>query len=543
MNGPERRWSGFEAGAVVALALFLGLPVLFFPLARDAGIFAYNAAALLDGQTPYVDFLDQKPPAILFLYAVPLLLFGRPMWGFHLFEWVWVAATALAAFRLGRRFGREETGYFAGITTAFLLSPAICDFWHRGQIETFIGLPYALILMLFLSDRYTASVPRQLAAGLLGGACFCLKPNMAGFPLLGGAVPLLLAMSGGRSARGPGSAPRTLAVFIVGFCIPPVVMLGWLWREEALGPFLVHMVAINATYIGGSLWETLGLFGVTDTPVLALFAVLLAALLVAPRIGSTELARSVGGCLGSPDETPRHFALLAALWLGGLATLLSGRFLFPYQHQVLILPCALTLAIAAAALGGPVLDRLRRRPLMRLAVWLLLPALCVGALERTLRPQDRQFYRGELTLEEYQGTPRFDFFDFSFRDDRALARRIDETTAPGDRVQIFGHGSLALLLADRWSASRFVYTIAAMDPRYGRDGKDREEILETLRASPPPLVVITRHDPLPRFDVRSSEKQVRAFPPLATFLDERYAPEEEVGDYLLLRRLSGGDGG
>ena len=115
------------------------------------------------------------------------------------------------------------------------------------------------------------------------------------------------------------------------------------------------------------------------------------------------------------------------------------------------------------------------------------------------------------------------------RADPALRR-----AALRERVQILGHGSLVLFLANRRSATRFSETTAALDPRYGRGGKDREEILARLRQDPPLIIVVAEDQGQPQLDVAPTPRQIADFPPLAKFLEENYSPDEMVGHYKVL---------
>ena len=53
------------------------LPGLFYPLARDQGLFAYSGQVILDGGVPYQDLYEQKGPATHYTFALALALFGE----------------------------------------------------------------------------------------------------------------------------------------------------------------------------------------------------------------------------------------------------------------------------------------------------------------------------------------------------------------------------------------------------------------------------------------------------------------------------------
>ena len=521
------------AAALAALAT--NAPALFYPLARDQGIFAYNTAALLDGAVPYRDFVDQKPPGILLLYAIPLALGGRTPLAIHLFEWAFLGATGVAAFHAGRRLAGDGAGVLAAAGTGLFHSPAVHGFWDRAQIESFLTLPYAAVFLLLAPAPGRPPSPagralRALGAGALTGAAFCLKPNAIAFPVLAMAAVIVLEWR-----RGEPGVPRRAGCFAAGFAAPPVALAGWLAAAGGLQPFLEHASAVNAAYLGSGLRITALRLVYGLAPVLGAFAAAAALVALFARRFAAAAVRRVRAAFAEDPGRPRLFLLFATLWIGAYASFASGRFLFPYHAQAIILPNALTLALAAPALGLTREVAARRRRLVgAVAAGGIVIALAIVAA--TLTPEDRAFLTGRLGLDAYHDSARFDQGDFSSRDDRALAREIHARTRPGEPTQVFGHGSLALFLAGRPSATRFSFTRTALEPRYGRDGADRQEILERLEADPPPLVAITSNDALIQFGAAASDEQVRAFPPLAEFIASRYRPVAQLGDHLLLER-------
>ena len=64
------------AGIVSAVTL-LALPTLTYPLGRDQGDFATIGRGILDGRIPYVDLWNPKPPAVFYVYALAMSLFGH----------------------------------------------------------------------------------------------------------------------------------------------------------------------------------------------------------------------------------------------------------------------------------------------------------------------------------------------------------------------------------------------------------------------------------------------------------------------------------
>src|SRR5690606_12396057 len=76
-RGVTRAWI---AGllAVAALALALRAPVAALPFERDEGEYAYLAWRWGEGEVPYRDAFDQKPPGVFALFALGLAFGETP---------------------------------------------------------------------------------------------------------------------------------------------------------------------------------------------------------------------------------------------------------------------------------------------------------------------------------------------------------------------------------------------------------------------------------------------------------------------------------
>ena len=55
--------------ALACVLVIVRLPSLVQPMGADQGLYAYVGERILDGDLPYRDAWDQKPPAIHFAYA------------------------------------------------------------------------------------------------------------------------------------------------------------------------------------------------------------------------------------------------------------------------------------------------------------------------------------------------------------------------------------------------------------------------------------------------------------------------------------------
>ena len=68
---------------VTALTIILRWNSFNIPLIRDEGEYAYSAWLLLKGISPYLNSFLQKPPLIIYSYALPQLFGLAEPWAFR----------------------------------------------------------------------------------------------------------------------------------------------------------------------------------------------------------------------------------------------------------------------------------------------------------------------------------------------------------------------------------------------------------------------------------------------------------------------------
>ena len=72
------------AASLVLIVATLRTPLLAIPFERDEGEYAYIAWRLAYNELPYRDWVDQKPPAVFYVYRLALSL---PIEPFAQFIW------------------------------------------------------------------------------------------------------------------------------------------------------------------------------------------------------------------------------------------------------------------------------------------------------------------------------------------------------------------------------------------------------------------------------------------------------------------------
>jgi hypothetical protein len=456
----ERR-AAVWAAALFALAfgLLLRAPLLSIPLERDEGEYAYMGWRWLEGETPYLHTLNQKPPATFAVYAAFLALGCESPKAIHGAFAAWLAATQLALFCFARRLGGTAVALGAALLFAVVAAhPKLLG--NAAQVEALACLPIVGAAAFAYAAARSGS---PLAAAGAGAACAVLllfKPVAA--PVAAVTLAWLVAAA----------EPRARAALAASALAAGAAMLGavvaYFASEGALGALWDGTVRFNAGYASTvALGDYPAMFAATIRPTLSTLGPLYAIVLLAP------LARLA-------TRTPPALArgsLFVYAWLAAalLAAAAGGYFrhhYFLYAAAPLALAASAGAADLAAALRVPALAR-------RHAPWTA--ALLVAALAVAVHP-----------AYHLPGDPdrkaRLLYGPNPFPEARALAAFVVEHSDPSDSLFVFGSEPEIQFLARRRNAGRYLlayhYLFGPPDEMLAR----QREVMTTVRADPPRFV-------------------------------------------------------
>ena len=425
--------------AVATLVLVPNSPSGRVP-SEDAGVFFYAARELLTGGTPYLDVWDHKPPLIYVIDAVGLAIAGPT--GVFLLQIAALAGAALLSLRaMTRAFGLAAATF--GTLAWLVASPRLFlkDEQQTSYVEFFV-LPLQMAALALVAARPDLRLGRREALGLgvLAALALLLKPTLIGLWV---AIALVLLW------RRRASAVPTIAAMAAGGAGVLFAFGVFFASRGALDDLVEQAFRYNLAYASfapfvdrlGAIPEGLRL---TSPSGLAPFALVAALYAVARR--QTMPAVLVVAIVALPIE------LLFAT---------SGR-----AYHYYFLPWLAPMGALAAFAAREVLARSAWRPALLLIVASLVlmsiqPARLVARLAAT--PDDGS--------------------------SRAAAAAIAQRTAPGDRVLIWGARAEVLILADRRSATRYVYQYAPLATR-GYSGTDAiAAFLSELARDRPAIIV------------------------------------------------------
>ena len=448
--------------AIGVLPVLLYLPFLNEPFERDEGVYATIARGLLEGQVPYRDLFDHKPPLIYGWYALSFLLFGEGVVAPRLTASLVLSATALLLFLqarlvLSRRAGYLAAGIFAASAGIALLQP-------NANTEVFMLLPLTASLLCFTVGVRSAGLRWFLMAGALGGLAVMTKP-VAAWNLA--ALAVVAAVWGWRAGV-PDRRRLEPALWLVagGLAAIALVMAPFV-ATGAMDDFFYANVRFNLLYAEQlSPGERLSRL-VRGLPLFVLAA--------GPLVATAALG--IGAVLRR-RWWPHDQLLLLWAAASALGVASPGRF---YPHYfVHLLPA---MALLSAAMFDRARFRLRPTP-GRLPALALLGGLTAFAVSVPLWSNLAVYLRPTAAERHVAKFPAA-----QAREENAgasLGAYLAERTRLGDTIYNFGRDSQLYFYADRRPAAKYLF-----DRSFWLDPATLDETVEALLAARPAYVVDT----------------------------------------------------
>jgi hypothetical protein len=373
----------------------------------------------LDGQTPYVDFIETNPPASLLLYlpavALARLIGAKPEFVVAAYGFAAVGAALAASAAILRRAGLlgDAGPVQLGLALVALTILPGRTFDERDFFVTLSSLPY-LALCAARAARAPSDRRMALIAGLCLGAMVAIKPPYAligvaaasyvawraGLAMLLGAIEyyvaaaLLLAYAALTIGRFPAYGADVLPAVVAAYLPVREPMFGLLANAGVV--VWAALAALTAAIAGRRLGEPL-----VATPALGALGAL-AAFFVQGKgwlyQGYPALALLVvalGAALETRPRAPRRLAAAA----GAAGATAAGALLFglPPIECAVAATLAVHLARVAAAPRSPASPRNGAAPLAETAAAALIAAACVLYAAAPPRP-DAAFARAVAAL-------------------------------------------------------------------------------------------------------------------------------------------------
>jgi 4-amino-4-deoxy-L-arabinose transferase-like glycosyltransferase len=165
-------WTLILAG--VTLLFSLRWSPVYQAVEADSGVYAYVGSTILEGQLPYRDVWEHKPPVGFYLNALALAMFGHNPWAIWWFNVIWVAITTIVFFLLIRKMMGILTSCLASLI--FLASVMIPELFQGGNLMEIYSLLPQVLIITSVYQFFSKQKERWIfAAGLLTGIAFLTK--------------------------------------------------------------------------------------------------------------------------------------------------------------------------------------------------------------------------------------------------------------------------------------------------------------------------------------------------------------------------------
>jgi hypothetical protein len=491
-RAPGRR-AGLWLGWLGVLLLFVALRWNSYdaPLTRDEGEYAYAAQLLRHGLAPYEHSFLQKPPMVVYSYALADIVAPKFFWFPRIVAYLFAAgATVLLGYIARSEFGTGVALSVAWLMTPMILLPGLEQF--TANTEMFMLLPLLATAALYVRSRHSGGgFGYWFAGGLLGAATIYYKYN---------ALPLLAVIFAAWSFHEWRTRKNC-------------ALLCQYWLFALLGAIIASAAALGFFLVrdgGKRLWECTVLFN-------RFYA-------ASGSFGLSELGHRlltlwhswwilfVAPCVFIILREPRIWFWLGLFLVAWITTAASR-----YGHYYIVVMPFWALLTAVALRGFVVWLGAKLSLRATYLNWgftsVAVFVLCWSDVPWLIRTK-QQFAADKMRTRTV------------FLESQVVARRVAELTTPQDYVCVAGSEPQILCYAHRFSPTRFVIAYPMMIPSPVAKTYQLEAIRD-LKERPPAVVVMVR--------LSASWLVQNDSPPdflnyLAQLLDENY---DLLGGYLI----------
>ena len=553
---PAAKRSHLCLALALLFVLFRALPNISYPLGPDQATYGVIGEGLLRGQKLYRDLWDMKPPAIFWIYAGVVKLFGPVMWSVGVVDILWLLAISGMIFVFAERYVGTTAAVIAVVvnaawhcraghnnaaqTEAFFMLFVFAAYllvWHEGGGVSALG-SHRPPLPNLLPQGLRWPLARHFVAGILLGAAFWLKYNVVVF------LPFLLLVPyldrDRLDARPfharlaiPWDAWRRRALALLAGVLAAVAgVLGYFWRAglwttlweshfKMLPRYGAFPLEHFSDYWTSPIFRTLGYLGFL-TPLAPVVA-----LVIARKRG--ELAR---------------FAPVFAGAVTGYISVVMQVHFFPSAFEA----CYPFFAMAWGYLGVKAFDYFRRpdrdfaasgrRP-ERVCLWALIAVVGLVMLLGegvALAKRYGELYQWSRNPDEFYAHYPEPIPGEHLENEMRVINLLKRESTPGAGAYVWVFYPLIYYLTGLHSPTRFVENLAlraAWSPPAWKD-----DLIRDLKRSPPTFIVVGRGDPARNvaFTEMDSEQYLKIFPELNAFISDSYRAVAAFPDFVVYRR-------
>ena len=487
------------------IVLFPSNPVNMTLPSRDSGVFLYMGWRLLNGDVPYRDVWDHKPPLIYFVDALGLSITPETLWGVWFLQFICIFFTLFFLYKVLD----QEFGLSAALAGTVVLTSGLLVILEKGNVTE----EYALVLqalgfwLLLRAWRKDFPLDATFWLGFLGGLAFNFKQTTIGLWITYGIFLIIIRLFQHRTPI------KDFLSFIAGWLLPSLVFVAYFESQGALRDFWEQAYLYNFVYIGKheGVRRLIPVFIKGFAYLSRGWVLYLAAAGWLAGLGITWINRR--NLL--QDMPPLLLIALVNLPIEVILITISGRSILHYYLTPLpvmsILAGSLVYTIPTLVEGIPGMTGLKVQK------WV--PGLVLGIIVVGQLGQVRNYPQYVSTLNDNDKAPVIEF--------------VEQHTQPGDQILIIGAESVVNFLARREAPTRYVYqyplALLGRRPMF-------EEYFNQILANKPVLIIDTRGQPsLEEKLYVPLQKRSQLVRDGVKYLGENYQQVAQFGDWFIYR--------
>lgn len=519
----------------LTFVLLWALPNLSFPIGRDQALYCVIADGVLNGQRPYVDLWDNRPPTTFLVFLPIVKIFGRAVWSMGATDIVWLLGMSYFVFWFAERYmGAPAAALAVGVHAVW---HSVAGYTHALVPSTFVIFFVFAGFFLVWKDSPRTRL-RHFASGVMMALAFWATYNALLF------LPLLLILPY-TDFSGLDNKPRSVKLTIsyrdwwpraaslaAGWFAASFVLVAYLWFVGSWEEFYHINFAVMPEYARLPLERTgeYALWSVMQTEYVvgrATLVVLFGALLTATysrelRILTPVVLASALGFISAAMQIRFHdYYFETAYPFFAMGWGYMGVWAFESFRR---------LAKACRAKGWRVASPLVWGIFANIVAWFAVDfAFATHARFKVLADWWRDpvtayaAYPWPHTLEHLKG-------------EFGVIRFLGAESSPEDKVFVWGTQPIIYFLSERKFPTRFVSNLGLISPWGPRAWQ--EELVRDLRKSPPKFIIVVRKDAIPSvsYTPQDSEQFLEIFPELDGFIRGSYERERTIENFVVYRR-------
>ena len=466
---------------------------------KDSGVFLYIGWRILNGEIPYRDIWDHKPPVIFYINALGLAITNHSRWGVWLVEFAALFLAALIGFNLIK----ITFGIYSAVFSLLLWLLTLVFVLQGGNLTTEYTLPlqFAALWLIYSTEKHGFSRWHYFLVGVTGAIAFFTKQTSIGVWL---AIALYITIRRFTSGEVRQWLREIFFISVGGLIVSAGIAI-FLSMQSALPQFWSASFEYNFIYsssVSGFMKRLRPVLeGITPLTRAGLFQISLIGYVFTILL------------ILYKKSVIREWIPLLSIGLINLPVELilvstSGE-IYPHYYMTML----------------PVLSLFAG-----ITFWILLTQITTWEIPN---PAKSYFLIGVMgillwsTFNDYQNQ----FFAYRRVRDETVINYIKDVTSPDDYVLLWGSQPLVNYFAERRSPTRFVYQTPLYKQGYANEEMIKEFLDETIQ-NRPRLIIDTGSRPFFDFPIHTQPIDEKI-----AYLQSHYRVVENIDSWIVYEHV------